>query len=84
MAKLGYPTRAAEMQMRLEPILQDSRYRTFVAVRGRENLRMIARFATTVMSTITSEPNSRASRGLKDAGCGSWPRPDQCGRERFQ
>jgi GNAT superfamily N-acetyltransferase len=32
MGELGYPTRAAEMEMRLEPILRDSRYRTFVAV----------------------------------------------------
>jgi GNAT superfamily N-acetyltransferase len=32
MCELGYETRTAEMQMRLEAILKDSRYRTFVAV----------------------------------------------------
>src|SRR5881392_3284118 len=44
MGELGYPTRAAEMQMRLEPILQDSRYRTFVAVRGGKVCGMIGTF----------------------------------------
>ena len=44
MEELGYPTRAAEMQMRLEPILQDSRYRTFVAVRGGKIAGMIGTF----------------------------------------
>lgn len=44
MDELGYPTRAAEMQMRLEPILQDSRYRTFVAVRGGKIAGMIGTF----------------------------------------
>ena len=44
MGELGYPTRAAEMQMRLEPILQDSRYRTFVAVRGGKICGMIGTF----------------------------------------
>jgi ribosomal protein S18 acetylase RimI-like enzyme len=32
MCELGYETRTAEMQMRLEPVLKDSRYRTFVGV----------------------------------------------------
>jgi len=32
MGELGYDTRTAEMEMRLEFILGDSRYRTFVAV----------------------------------------------------
>jgi GNAT superfamily N-acetyltransferase len=32
MCELGYETRTAEMQMRLEAILKDSRYRTFVGV----------------------------------------------------
>jgi GNAT superfamily N-acetyltransferase len=44
MGELGYPTRAAEMQMRLEPILRDSRYRTFVAVRDGKICGMIGTF----------------------------------------
>ena len=32
MCQLGYETRAAEMEMRLQSILPDSRYRTFLAV----------------------------------------------------
>jgi GNAT superfamily N-acetyltransferase len=32
MGELGYPTREADMQMRLETILKDPCYRTFVAV----------------------------------------------------
>jgi GNAT superfamily N-acetyltransferase len=44
MGELGYPTRAAEMQMRLEPILRDSRYRTFVAVRGGRICGMVGTF----------------------------------------
>src|SRR5207248_9267210 len=44
MGELGYPTRAAEMQMRLEPILQHSRYRTFVAVLGGKSCGMIGTF----------------------------------------
>ena len=32
MCELGYETRTADMEMRLEPILQDSRFQTFVAV----------------------------------------------------
>ena len=34
MTQLGYPTRAAEMAMRLEAILQDPHYRAFVAMIG--------------------------------------------------
>jgi GNAT superfamily N-acetyltransferase len=44
MGELGYATRAAEMQMRLEPILQDPRYRTFVAVRTGKICGMIGTF----------------------------------------
>src|SRR3982751_5501897 len=33
MAELGYDTRVSEMQMRLEAIAKDERYRTFVAVK---------------------------------------------------
>jgi GNAT superfamily N-acetyltransferase len=33
MSELGYPTRASEMEMRLDPILRNPQYRTFVAVR---------------------------------------------------
>jgi GNAT superfamily N-acetyltransferase len=44
MGELGYPTRAAEMEMRLEPILRDSRYRTFVAVRDGKICGMIGTF----------------------------------------
>src|SRR5436305_2674338 len=32
MSELGYETRVAEMEMRLEPILKDSAYQTLVAI----------------------------------------------------
>jgi ribosomal protein S18 acetylase RimI-like enzyme len=34
MGELGYPTRASEMEMRLDAIFRDPEYRTFVAVAG--------------------------------------------------
>ena len=36
MTQLGYETRASEMQMRMETILADKHYATFVAVSGRK------------------------------------------------
>lgn len=44
MCELGYETRAAEMQMRLEPIIENSSYRTFVAVSGGKTCGMIGTF----------------------------------------
>ncbi len=44
MGELGYATRAAEMEMRLELILKDPRYKTFVAVRGGKICGMIGTF----------------------------------------
>jgi ribosomal protein S18 acetylase RimI-like enzyme len=41
MTELGYPTRSSEMEMRLESILNDSKYRTFVAVKNGEVCGMI-------------------------------------------
>lgn len=45
MGELGYETRVAEMQMRLETIMQDSRYRTFVAVKDGKVCGVIGTFA---------------------------------------
>jgi hypothetical protein len=61
MDELGYPTRPAEMQMRLEPILQDSRYRTFVAVRGGKIAGMIGTFCQVEFSH-SSSPRRCAAR----------------------
>ena len=44
MTELGYDTRSSEMKMRLETIAQDSRYRTFVAVREGKVCGMIGTF----------------------------------------
>ncbi len=44
MTELGYETRSAEMKMRLETIMADSRYRTFVAVKQRKICGMIGTF----------------------------------------
>lgn len=44
MCELGYETRTAEMEMRLEPIIKDSSYRTFVAITGGKVCGMIGTF----------------------------------------
>ena len=44
MCELGYETTKAEMQMRVERIATDERYRTFVAVRGGKVCGMIGTF----------------------------------------
>jgi GNAT superfamily N-acetyltransferase len=44
MCQLGYETRTAEMEMRLNSILPDSRYRTFVAVAEARVCGMIGTF----------------------------------------
>jgi GNAT superfamily N-acetyltransferase len=44
MCQLGYETRTAEMEMRLESILNDSRYQTLVAVSGGKVCGMIGCF----------------------------------------
>jgi len=41
MCELGYETTKSEMQMRVERIATDERYRTFVAVRDNKVCRMI-------------------------------------------
>ena len=45
MSELGYPANEADMQLRLEQIAADERYRTFVAVRRGEVCGMIGTFA---------------------------------------
>jgi GNAT superfamily N-acetyltransferase len=45
MGELGYETRVSEMQMRLEAIAQDPRYRTFVAVKAGKVCGMIGTLA---------------------------------------
>jgi ribosomal protein S18 acetylase RimI-like enzyme len=45
MTQLGYPTRLSEMQMRLEAVAGDARYRTFVAIDGGRVCGMIGTFA---------------------------------------
>jgi GNAT superfamily N-acetyltransferase len=45
MGELGYETRVSEMQMRLETIAKDERYRTFVAVKDGKVCGMIGTFA---------------------------------------
>lgn len=44
MTALGYKTRTSEMQMRLEIIAKDPRYRTFVAIRNGKVCGMIGTF----------------------------------------
>ena len=44
MCELGYETRTAEMEMRLEPIIENSHYRTFVAVSSGKICGMIGTF----------------------------------------
>jgi GNAT superfamily N-acetyltransferase len=45
MTQLGYPTRASEMQMRMETILANKSYSTFVAVNDGKVCGMIGTFA---------------------------------------
>lgn len=45
MTQLGYPTRASEMQMRMETILANKSYATFVAVNNGRVCGMIGTFA---------------------------------------
>src|SRR5215471_1531940 len=45
MTQLGYPTRASEMQMRMETILANKSYATFVAVSNGKVCGMIGTFA---------------------------------------
>src|SRR6266404_5899560 len=44
MTQLGYPTRASEMEMRMETIRSDKNYATFVAVSGGKVCGMIGTF----------------------------------------
>src|SRR5437763_13645281 len=59
MTQLGYETRASEMQMRMETILADKHYATFVAVSGRKVCGMIGTFAC-----YTYEHNNPSARIL--------------------
>src|SRR5436305_7080157 len=45
MTQLGYPTRASEMQMRMEAIRADKNYATFVAVKAGKVCGMIGTFS---------------------------------------
>src|SRR5207237_2413280 len=57
MTQLGYETRKSEMQMRMETILADKSYATFVAVSGGEVCGMIGTF--TCYSYEHNNPGAR-------------------------
>jgi ribosomal protein S18 acetylase RimI-like enzyme len=57
MSELGYKTTKPEMQMRLERIVTDERYRTFVAVRDRKVCGMIG--TITSLSYEHNDPGGR-------------------------
>ena len=57
MTQLGYETRASEMEMRMEAILADKHYVTFVAVSGGKVCGMIGTF--TCYSYEHNSPSSR-------------------------
>lgn len=59
MTQLGYETRASEMQMRMEAILVDKHYATFVAVSGGKVCGMIGTF-----TRYSYEHNSPSGRIL--------------------
>ncbi len=50
MTQLGYPTRTSEMQMRMETILTNKHYATFVAVSGGKVCGMIGHASVTASS----------------------------------
>jgi ribosomal protein S18 acetylase RimI-like enzyme len=59
MTQLGYPTRASEMQMRMEMILANKNYATFVAVSGGKVCGMIG-----TLTCYTYEHNGPSARIL--------------------
>jgi GNAT superfamily N-acetyltransferase len=73
MGELGYDTRTAEMEMRLEFILGDSRYRTFVAVTDGKIGGMIGTFCH--LSYEHNDPSGRilalvVSKTMRKRGVG--------------
>src|SRR5438067_13811726 len=84
MCELGYDTTKSEMQMRVQRIATDERYRTFVAVRDRKVCGMIG--TLTYPSYEHNDPSGRILRPgdiEHSAPPRNWPRVDcNCG-ERF-
>jgi GNAT superfamily N-acetyltransferase len=73
MGELGYETRVSEMQMRLEAISLDPRYRTFVAVKNGKICGMIGTFSQFVYEH--NDPTGRilalvVSDGERGSGVG--------------
>jgi len=73
MTELGYPTRTSEMEMRLDSILADSKYRTFVAVNHGEVCGMIG--TCSLYSHEHNNPGGRimalvVSEGVREKGVG--------------
>jgi len=73
MTQLGYETRASEMQMRMEAILADKHYATFVAVSGGKVCGMIGTF--TCYSYEHNSPGGRilalvVSENMRGRGVG--------------
>lgn len=57
MGELGYETRVSEMEMRLDELAKDARYRTFVAVKGGKVCGLIGTLAQ--MSYEYNDPSGR-------------------------
>ncbi len=77
MCELGYDTTKSEMQMRVQRIATDERYRTFVAVRDRKVCGMIG--TLTYPSYEHNDPSGRilALAGIEyDAPPRNWSRAD--------
>jgi GNAT superfamily N-acetyltransferase len=74
MTELGYETRTAEMEIRLEMIMKDLRYRTFVAVSGGKICGMIGTFC--LYSYEQNDPSGRimvlvVSEAMRSHGVGA-------------
>jgi len=76
MCELGYETTELEMQIRLERIANDDRYRTFVAVHDGNVYGMIG-----TLTSLSYEHNDLGGRILALVTLGTmWSRPDcNCG-----
>jgi hypothetical protein len=70
MCELGYETRKSEMQMRVERIATDERYRTFMAVRYGKVCGMIGTFA--YYSFVHNDPCGRIAALVVRKDCGGW------------
>ena len=85
MCELGYGTTKSEMQMRLQRIATDERYRTFVAVCGGKVCGMIG--TLTYPSYEHNDPSGRIVALVilsNDAPPRNWSRADCNCRERFR